>query len=76
MSEWIDFNLPYYQYNNKETFMAKGLSRAGTLIEVESDHKLEQYLIGDINEHCGVCDDCTAFGFDSIVTRYKIVWQK
>lgn len=31
------------------------------------------YLIGDINPNRGVCDDCTMFEPDAIVTAYQKV---
>lgn len=51
------------------TFVGQGLAKPGTQIEV--DGKL--YLIGDINPNRCVCDDCTAFDMDAIVTRYRVL---
>jgi len=59
-----------------KSFSSLGLNKPGVLIEVEQDGKDVQYLIGDINTSCGVCNDCTAFSDDTIVKRYKIVWQE
>lgn len=59
-----------------KSFSSLGLNKPGVLIEVEQDGKDVQYLIGDINTSCGVCDDCVAFSDDTIVKRYKIVWEK
>ena len=59
----------------KRSFYGLGLNVPGTLIEVLVDGKLNQYLIGDMNPHCGLCNDCTAFLPESIVTRYKVVWS-
>jgi hypothetical protein len=56
------------------SFEKMGLNKPGTLIEVEVDGKLHQYLIGDINVLRGVCDDCTMFDKSAIVKRYKVVW--
>jgi hypothetical protein len=55
----------------KKSFSGLGLNKPGTLIEVEIDGKLKQYLIGHINPLTGVCDDYTI-----IVKRYKIVWRE
>jgi len=54
------------------SFVGAGLNQAGTLIEVENaDKTTTQYLIGDINEQGGVCNDCRGFSQESIVKRYK-----
>lgn len=60
----------------KKSFSGLDLDKPGTLIEVEFEGKINQYLIGHINPLAGVCDDCC--GFDkttTIVKRYKIVWS-
>lgn len=62
---------------NKQSFSGLGLDKPGTLIEVEVDSVLSQYLIGDINPNAGVCDDCVEFDKrTAIVKRYQIVWSK
>lgn len=33
-----------------------------------------EYLIGDLNDMGGVCDDCAPFG-DEIVLKYKRIWD-
>jgi hypothetical protein len=75
--------LGYYEANEKymesqtiNSFCGRGLNNPGTLIEVEENGKLSEYLIGDINVNCGVCNDCVAFNSNAIVKRYKIVWTK
>jgi hypothetical protein len=90
--EWIEYNKEYNRIQDEKyerlktmSFVGMDLNKVGTLIEVEIDEseddgevkvKTEQYLIGHINENCGVCDDCTAFNiFDTIVKRYKVVWS-
>lgn len=50
-------------------FVATGHARPGVLVEVGG----RAYLIGDINENRGVCDDCTAFRGDAIVERYMVI---
>jgi hypothetical protein len=57
------------------SFCGLGLNKPGVLIEVSNGVESTQYLIGDINIHRGVCDDCVAFGDEDIVTKYKIVWE-
>lgn len=60
----------------KKSFSGMGLNKPGTLIEVKIGEELKQYLIGDINPICGVCDDCTEFSSrETIVVRYKVVWS-
>lgn len=62
---------------NKLSFSGRDLANPGTLIEVMNGDKIEQYLIGDINPICGVCDDCKAFDvYTTTVLRYKVLWQK
>jgi hypothetical protein len=84
MSNWIELNLPFDNIlttrKQDPCFTNMNLDKAGTLIEVElkkEDGNIEivQYLIGHINENCGVCDDCVAFERNTIVKRYKIVWS-
>ena len=47
---------------------------AGMLIEMSNDGT--QYLIGDINELGGVCDDCRIISETATVHRYRIVWER
>ena len=57
------------------SFCGAKLNKSGTLIEVEEDGKFVKYLIGNINESGGLCDDCH-IPDDVIVKRYKIVYEK
>lgn len=56
-----------------EKFTGEKLNKPGTLVTVcELGHQTAcNYLIGDINKERGVCDDCTNFGTDAIVVRYR-----
>lgn len=73
MSEWIECNLPYDDYDCPEdSFRRKGLNKPGTLIETENG----VFLIGHINPLRGVCDDCTEFPIETIIRRYKIIWRE
>lgn len=69
---WIDCNLPWSDYSNydAESFVSYGLNIPGTQIELENG---DLYLIGDINDLGGVCDDCRVFERNAIVTRYRVV---
>lgn len=61
----------------KKSFCGLGLNNVGVLVELEDEVNLMQYLIGDINQLGGVCDDCMGFRKEkAIVKRYKIVWSK
>lgn len=55
------------------SFYHSPLKRPGVLIEIKNNDKVSQYLIGDINESGGVCDDCREFGDDAIVLRAKVI---
>ena len=64
---WIKFNKSW------EQFEKNGLIAPGVLVKMKNG---ERYLIGDINELRGVCDDCTAFGKTAIVVAYKVIWKE
>lgn len=55
------------------TFEGSGLNNTGTLVKLEDD---SVYLIGDINRHCGICDDCVRFGNKTIIKEYAIIYEK
>ncbi len=59
----------FLRESQSQTFAGQELNRPGVQIEVDG----RQYLIGDINTTCGVCEDCTAFEPESIVTRYRVL---
>ncbi len=72
--ETIKYREEWDETMNKQdtsSFMGQGLNKAGTLIETEKG----QYLIGHINKLGGVCDDCTQFEPDTVIKRYKVVWN-
>ena len=58
-----------------KSFTGRGLNKPGTIIEVIVDGENKQYLMGDINISSGLCNDCSAFDSDTIVKRYKVIWQ-
>ena len=70
--KWIEVNIPFWS-SEGESFTGKKLNQPGTLIEIESG---EQFLIGDINDLGGECDDCMAFPNKTIIKRYKVVWEE
>jgi hypothetical protein len=65
------------KHGNKDlrlkSFCGQGLNKPWTMVEVNIGDNVKKFLIGDINECCGVCDDCTAFNHDAIVLRYAIL---
>jgi len=63
------------EQEGKHGFDDHPLKKAGTLIEVLIGEEKKQFLIGHINESCGVCDDCTEFSRHTIVLRAKVVWE-
>lgn len=54
-------------------FRRDNLAIPGTVIELSDG---TQYLIGDINELDGACDDCLGFPQSAVVAAYHVVWQK
>jgi hypothetical protein len=62
-NEWVEYGLTWDDFCWKKDELAK----AGTLVDVEG----KIYLIGDINEVGGVCDDCMDFEKSVTVSRYK-----
>jgi hypothetical protein len=76
LPESIEYKKQYEIAEKKEknSFMAMGLNKPGTLIELEDG---SIHLIGTINKYAGSCDDCTAFDTKSIVKRYAILinWE-
>jgi hypothetical protein len=82
MQAWEKRKEEFYNLQDKKflekfpSFCGKGLNKSGILIEVKIKNEVKEFLIGDINEAKGVCDDCVEFGNDTIVLRYKIIWNK
>jgi hypothetical protein len=90
LDEWEDIQPEYIIYdiaakkareefdaaNNKKSFCGLGLDNPGVLIEIKKEGGTKQLLLGNVNCLAGVCDDCRAFDNDTIVLRYKIVWEK
>lgn len=62
MTEWIQINTPWSDFEETAN------CRPG--VQIEMDNKL-LYLIGDINELAGECDDCMAFGREAQVSRCR-----
>ena len=61
---------------NKLSFCGQKLNQAGTVIEFEDDGELIQMMIGTINELGGSCDDCRGINDDTVILRYKILWNE
>lgn len=60
----------------KNCFVGLGLDKPGTLIEIVEHDVTMQYLIGNINENAGVCDDCMDFQNDAVVKRYMVLLEE
>lgn len=77
-SDWIEVNIPYGSYSRdgekEDSLCSRGLAIPGVLIRVKGRKGV--FLIGDINELRGVCDDCTEFRQEDIVEAYKVVWER
>lgn len=88
--EFID-NLPEVQAIDKEndviwedyqeeiaemSFVGQGLSRPGVVVEIEKDGAFHQLLIGSINPVGGSCSHCQDIDDDTIILRYKSIWEE
>lgn len=70
---WIVYDKSWREFCNA------GLNKSGTQICVQdSYHLAKQYvfLIGDINELGGVCDDCQEVLDTQTVLRYRILIEE
>lgn len=55
----------------EDSFSARKLNVPGTLIKTKKKYGgRNEFLIGDINELRGVCDDCVMFDKDAVVVGY------
>lgn len=82
INEWYDeqpevlafnkLNKIYEDKLDEKSFTGRKLNKPGTLIEL-ADGAI--HLIGSINSAAGVCDDCRAFTNDTIVKRYKVIYE-
>ena len=80
--EWIAWQAEYEaafkvhkDNEGKLSFCGQNLNQAGTVIEFEEDGKLIQMMIGTINELGGSCDDCRGINDDSVILKYKVLWN-
>lgn len=89
IEEWVDqqpewlaacqaneaIRLAHKEREAKCSFSGGNLNRAGTVIEFMEDGKLQEMMIGTINELGGSCDDCRGISDDTIILRYKVLWN-
>ena len=68
-------NKEHKEKESKLSFVGAGLNKTGTVIEFMEKGKLTQLLIGNINEVGGVCNDCSGISDETIILRYKKVWE-
>lgn len=65
-SDWIEYGRSWEDLSRDVSERLVGL-----LVVVAG----ETFLVGDINDLRGVCDDCTVFNRGSIVERYRRVYE-
>ena len=70
MSDWIEVNVEFGEFENR------GLFNVGTLMLIETCGKTEEVLIGDINDINGSCDHCKGIEDGVIVKSYKVICTK
>ena len=67
--EWTDFGDTWLAFCGTED------CRPGVQVEikrkVEGKRTKKLFLIGDINENGGICDDCMNFSYEDTVVRFK-----
>jgi hypothetical protein len=91
LAKYLLFVKTYYDWYNKQpesklgdpkqettpSFSTLGYRKPGVLIEIATcGNETKEYLIGHINQHGGVCDDCVLFDDSTIVKRYKVIWSE
>ena len=59
----------------KLCFRGSGLNRPGTLIECKDGDEISYKVIGHINALGGSCDDCRGISDDTVILRYKVLWD-
>ena len=71
-SDWVIVNEPFSVFNGEH---GKGeYLETGMYLHIRNTYNEgEYYLVGDINNVNGVCDDCRGIDSDSIVVRYKMI---
>lgn len=73
--EWMEKSEAHRKYENSKSFTGQKLNTTGTLIEIVGQNGNELLLIGDIDCNSGTCGCCSAISDDSIVLRYKVVYN-
>ena len=66
---WTEINQPWSEFSRRS-------NRVGLLVEVHSRNGAEAFLIGDINDMGGVCDDCRVVYPDDVVLRARRVYTE
>lgn len=67
MIKWIDYGKTF------SNFIMDGLNKPGTQIVVLIGDKEEMFLIGDVNQLGGHCDDCCDISRGDIVSKYRVL---
>lgn len=74
--EWNNICSKLILNKKNSGFCYSELCRPGVLIEVNNNGEVQQYLIGHINKHAGLCGYTMAFNDNTIVLRAKILINK
>jgi hypothetical protein len=61
---------------NTASFCGARLNKPGTLIERKDGDEIAYEVIGHINKNGGVCDDCMGISKDTMILRYKMLWDQ
>jgi len=71
MSEWITLDKPIRGNNIP---MLSDLRKVGTLLKIKDRNGYYSVLVGDMNEHGGVCGECCSFQWDDddLIVAYKV----
>lgn len=60
---------------SESSFCGAGLNKPGTLIERKDGDDISYMVIGHINAIGGSCDDCRGISDDTMILRYKVLWD-
>jgi hypothetical protein len=71
-SDWVNVNEPFSVFNARD-----GIGEyleTGMYIHTKNSHGEDSYyLVGDVNNENGVCDDCKGISGCLTVVRYKMI---
>lgn len=73
MSDWIAVDKPWDEFTNASAGVQIEVRRRNPHVKTEFLSETEFYLIGELNELGGVCDDCQGIRHNDIVLRYRVL---